>query len=68
MTEPVFRKSEFVGTSTKSFEDAVAKAVARAGEDLKTMSWFEVLEHRGAIADGKIHQYQVTVCIGYRVD
>jgi hypothetical protein len=68
MADPVYQKSEFVGTSTKSFDDAVANAVARAGEDLKTMSWFEVLEHRGSIADGKIQQYQVTVQIGYRVD
>jgi hypothetical protein len=68
MADAVYRKCEFVGTSAKSFEEAVANAIARAGEDLKTMSWFEVLEHRGAIADGKIHQYQVTVQIGYRVD
>ena len=68
MADAVYRKSEFVGTSTKSFEDAVTNAVARAGEDLKTMSWFEVSEHRGAIVDGKIQQYQVTVRIGYRVD
>ena len=68
MADPVYRKNEFVGTSTKSFDDAVARAVATAGQDLKTMSWFEVLEHRGAIADGKIQQFQVTVQIGYRVD
>ena len=32
------------------------------------MSWFEVVEHRGSIADGEIRQYQVTVNIGFRVD
>jgi len=68
MADPVYRKSELVGTSTKSFHDAVANAVAKAGEDLRNMSWFEVVEHRGSIADGKIQQYQVTVRIGHRLE
>ena len=32
------------------------------------MSWFEVVQQRGSIADGKIQQYQVTIQVGYRVD
>ena len=32
---------------------AAANAVAKAGEDLRNMSWFEVVEQRGSIADGK---------------
>ena len=32
------------------------------------MSWFEVVEQRGSIVDGKIQQYQVTIQVGYRVD
>ena len=68
MADPVYRKSEFVGTSTKSFDEAVANAVAKASADLRNMSWFEVLEQRGSIADGKIQQYQATVQVGYRVD
>jgi flavin-binding protein dodecin len=57
-----------VGTSTKSFADAAANAVARAAEDLRNMGWFEVVEQRGNIAEGKIQQYQVTIKVGYRVD
>lgn len=68
MADPVYRKSEFVGTSAKSFHDAAANAVAKASEDLRNMSWFEVVEQRGSIADGKIQQYQVTIQVGYRVD
>ncbi len=68
MSDVVYRKSEFVGTSSKSFNDAAANAVAKAGEDLRNMSWFEVVEQRGSIVDGKIGQYQVTVRVGYRVD
>ena len=66
MADPVFKKTEVVGTSTKSFADAAANGVAKAGESLQDMSWFEVVEMRGSIVDGKIQQYQTTIRIGYR--
>jgi flavin-binding protein dodecin len=68
MTNAVYRKSEYVGCSAQSFHDAAANAVAKAAEDLRNMSWFEVVEQRGSIVDGKISQYQVTIQVGYRVD
>ena len=68
MADPVYRKSEFVGTSTTSFHDAAANAVAKASENLRNMGWFEVKEQRGNIVDGKIGQYQVTILVGYRID
>lgn len=68
MSDPVYKKIEVVGTSSKSFYEAAANAVAKAAETCKTMSWFEVVEQRGSIVDGKIHQYQVTVRIGARLD
>jgi hypothetical protein len=64
----VYKKIEVVGTSTKSLSDAVKVAVARAADTVKSMSWFEVVEQRGAIRDGKVTEYQVTVKIGFRVD
>jgi flavin-binding protein dodecin len=64
MADPVFKKIEMVGTSPNSFAEATANAVAKAGETTKGMSWFEVVELRGAIAEGKVRQYQVTVRIG----
>jgi len=68
MPDPVFKKIELVGTSGESFSHAVAVAVAKAAETVRNMSWFEVVEQRGGIADGKIAQYQVTVRIGFRVE
>lgn len=64
----VFKKIQLVGTSSNSFSEAVANAVARAAQTVRNMSWFEVVEQRGAIAEGKIVQYQVTVAIGFRVE
>ena len=64
----VYKKIEVVGVSKKSLSDAVKVAVARAAETVKNMSWFEVVEQRGAIREGKVAEYQVTVKIGFRVD
>ncbi len=66
MTEHLYKKMEVVGTSTQSFSDAVSVAIPKAAETVKNMSWFEVVEQRGAIAEGKVKEYQVTVKIGYR--
>jgi len=68
MANPVYKKIELVGTSPNSFSEATANAVAKAAETLRHMSWFEVLEQRGSIADGKIQQYQVTISAGFRVE
>ncbi|MFH1921679.1 MAG: dodecin [Planctomycetota bacterium] len=68
MADPVFKKIQLVGTSTESFSDAAANAIAKAAESLRNMSWFEVVEQRGSISNGDIQQYQVTVNIGFRVE
>lgn len=68
MSDAVFKKIQVVGTSPVSFADAAAKAVAKVAETEKKASWFEVVELRGAIADGKVSQYQVTVNIGCKLD
>lgn len=68
MPDSVFKKIEVVGTSSQSLSDAVANAVAKASSTVRNMAWFEVVEQRGRISDGKIDQYQVTVKIGFRLD
>jgi hypothetical protein len=68
MSDPVFKKIEIVGTSPKSFADAVANAVAKANETVRGLSWFEVTEMRGSIADGKVKAYQVTIRVGFKLD
>jgi len=68
MGAKVFKKIEIVGTSEKSFSDAVTNAVAKASETLRNLNWFEVVEERGAIKDGKILEYQVTIRVGFRLD
>lgn len=64
----VYKKIEVVGTSKSSFAEAVKAAVAEAGKSVRHMSWFEVVEQRGAIKDGKVLEFQVTIRIGFKVE
>jgi flavin-binding protein dodecin len=68
MSDAVFKKIELVGTSQVSYEAAVENALAKAAESLRNLRWFEVVETRGSIEDGKVGQWQVTVKIGFKVD
>ncbi len=67
MADSVFKKIQLVGTSTKSFSEATANAVAKASQTDGNLSWFEVVEQRGSVAAGKI-QYQVTVNVGVKLE
>jgi len=66
--DPVFKKSEVVGTSEESFAEATKNAVAKASKTLRNVSWFEVAEMRGSIEKGKVKQFQVTLKIGFRLE
>ncbi len=68
MGNSVYKKIEVTGTSNESLEDAIRVAVAKAGESLHNLRWFEVAEIRGSIAEGGVEQWQVTVKIGFRLD
>jgi flavin-binding protein dodecin len=32
------------------------------------MDWFEVVEERGKIADGKVTEFQVTLKVGFKIE
>ena len=64
----VYKKIEVVGTSKESFADATKVAVEEAARTLKNTSWFEVDEQRGAIKNGKVSEFQVTVRIGFKLE
>jgi flavin-binding protein dodecin len=68
MPDTVFKKIQLVGTSSKSFSDAAANAIAKAAQAESNLSWFEVVEQRGAISGGKIHQFQVTLSVGVKME
>ena len=63
-----YKKIEVVGTSPVSFSEAVKSAVADASQTVRGLGWFEVVEQRGMIKDGKVTEYQVALKIGFRVE
>lgn len=67
MAEEIYKLIELVGISDKSYEDAIQKAVSVASETLKGLSWFEVVELRGKIEDGKVLEYQAKLHIAFKI-
>ena len=68
MEGSVFKLIELTGTSTISIEDAIQRAVSRAGKTVHNMCWFEVIETRGAIKEGKVAEWQITAKVGFKID
>jgi dodecin len=67
MQDKTYKLIELVGASETSMEDAIQTAIARADQTLKNLDWFEVIEARGLIQEGKVSQYQVKLKVGFRL-
>ncbi len=68
MSEHTYKMIELVGSSHTSIEGAVANAIAKADIHESKLRWFEVVETRGHIEEGKIAHWQVRVKIGATLD
>ncbi|MBP7678169.1 MAG: dodecin domain-containing protein [Thermoanaerobaculia bacterium] len=64
----IYKKVELVGTSPVSFAEAVKAAVEEASKTIRHMDWFEVVEERGRIHDGKVAEFQVTIRVGFKLE
>ena len=68
MSDHVYKTIELVGSSKTSSDDAVKTALDRASETLRNMRWFQVIETRGHIEQGKVAHWQVTVKVGFTLE
>jgi hypothetical protein len=68
MNEHVYKVIDLVGSSEKSIEDAVQTAVSRASETMRNLRWFQVVETRGQIENGKVRYYQVGLRVGFTLE
>lgn len=68
MSDPTYKKIELTGTSEVSIEEAVNNAIVKASESVRKIRWFEVKEVRGSVAEGEVHQWQVTIKVGFRLE
>ena len=59
---------ELVGISPTSFAEAVKAGITEASKTIRHMDWFEVVEERGRIVDGAVHEFQVTIKVGFKIE
>jgi flavin-binding protein dodecin len=68
MTDRTYRVTEIVGTSKEGLNQAITNGLARAGETLRHLDWFEVTEIRGHLQDNQVDHYQVSMKVGFRLE
>ncbi len=68
MSDHIYKKLELVGSSPDGIEAAVENALSRARKTIRNMRWFEVIETRGYIEEGKTSHWQVTMKIGFTLN
>ncbi len=68
MSNHVYKLLELTGSSPNSIEEAVQTAISKANESVRNIHWFEVIETRGHVADGKVAHWQVTIKAGFTLE
>ena len=68
MSEHIYKLLELTGSSATSIEDACQNAIAKASETVRNIRWFNVIETRGHVADGKVAHWQVTIKVGFTLE
>jgi hypothetical protein len=68
MDSHVYKFVELVGSSTVGTDDAIRNAVETASKTIRHLDWFQVIETRGHVVDGKIAHFQVTLKVAFRLE
>ncbi len=65
--ERTYKLIELVGISETSYEEAIKNAVGKAAQTLQGLSWFEVVELSGHIADNQVTEFQAKVKVAFKI-
>jgi flavin-binding protein dodecin len=68
MAKRTYALNEIVGTSPVDVNDAIRNGIKRASQTVRNLDWFEVVQVRGAIMEGEVAHYQVTLKVGFRLE
>ena len=68
VTDHDYRIIELAGSSNCSHPDAIENAIARVSKTMWNLRWFEVMQMRGEIEQGKAQHYQVTMKGGFTLE
>jgi dodecin len=63
-----YKITEIVGSSSDGVDAAIRSGIKRASKTLRNIDWFEVTDMRGAMNDGEIAWFQVTMKVGFRLE
>ena len=64
----VVKVIELVGSSTRSFSDAVRNAVKTASQTIRNISGVEVINSNATVENGELTNYKVNVKIAFLID
>ena len=68
MKDHTYKHIEITGSSEVGTDEAIRNAISKAGETIRNMHWFEVVNTRGYIDTDAIQYWQVTIKIGFRLE
>jgi flavin-binding protein dodecin len=66
--DSVYRITELVGTSKKSWEDAAANAVNTASKTLRDLRVAEVIKLDMVVENGAVASYRARVALSFKYD
>ena len=64
----VYRVTEIIGTSTKSWEDAAKNAIETAAKSLRDLRVAEIEKLDMKIEDGKVTAYRARVSLSFKYE
>lgn len=68
MANSVYRVTEIVGTSTRSWEDAASNAVKTAAQSLRDLRVAEISALDMTIDNGRIQEYRAKVKLSFKFE
>ncbi len=68
MAKSVYKVTEIIGTSTRSWEDAAKRAVQTAAASLRELRVAEVTELDMTVENGKVQAYRAKVKLSFKYE
>lgn len=65
---PVIKVIELVGTSNKSWDDAVKQAIRESKETLRNIKGVDLIKQTAHVENGQITEYRSTVHVAFVVE
>lgn len=66
--DSIYRITEIIGTSKKSWEDAATNAVKTASKTLRDLRIAEIVKLDMVVEDGKVTSYRARVALSFKYE